>query len=61
MDDADAPIGVLALSSLRDEMVAKDILIEDSYENWQNGDVTCPDLSLLKFSVSCVNFSPEFR
>jgi hypothetical protein len=29
-------------------MVAKDILIKDSYENWQKGDVMCPDLSLLK-------------
>ena len=37
--DADAPIGVPALKSLCDEMVAKDPLIKVTYENCQNGDV----------------------
>jgi maltose/maltodextrin transport system substrate-binding protein len=37
--DADAPIGVPALKSLCDEMVAKDPLIMVTYENCQNGDV----------------------
>ena len=37
--DADAPIGVPALKSLCDEMVAKNPLIKATYENCQNGEV----------------------
>jgi maltose/maltodextrin transport system substrate-binding protein len=37
--DADAPIGVPALKSFCDEMVAKDPFIKVTYENCQNGDV----------------------
>jgi maltose/maltodextrin transport system substrate-binding protein len=37
--DADAPIGVPALKSLCDEMVAKNPLIKVTYENCRNGEV----------------------